>query len=110
MQAINVFSTTELREKVHQLIQLGLTTKEAITTCAIEFNRVSQFPRNYNYKEFQIEIKPKTQVYGSQSESEKALWESLIHFPNKTVVAVGSYLTQLEAALMAEKTINRWIY
>src|SRR5690348_10234249 len=110
MQPINVFSTTELREKVHQLILLGLTTKEAIATCALEFNQASPFPSHYSYKEYQIEITSKKQNYGSPEESEKTLWESIIHLPSKTVVCVGAYLTQLEAALMAEKTINQWKY
>lgn len=75
-----------------------------------ELSDTKGFPSCYLFKNFWIELSPTTEKFHSEAIDTQHSWEALIHSQtqSKTVIAIGSYSTRLEAALKAERLILKW--
>lgn len=100
----------DAEETLGQIKQFDSDSKKGVSILQRELSDTNRFPSCYLFKDFWIELSLSTDRSYLKTASKHLLWEALIHSRSqtKTVIAIGSYPTRLEAALKAEQIILRW--
>lgn len=93
-----------------QLSELNLDNNTGASIISENLSNDTNLPICYLFKNFWIELITVDDKYYQPTTIKNKVWQVLIHSSseNKTVIALGSYSSLLEAVLKTEQVISKW--
>lgn len=101
----------EVLPRYSQLPDLDLGSNTGASIVTQELSNSIEMPICYSFRSFWIELTSMScEKYDSRTDSKNIVWRALVHYGtgSKTVIALGSYTSRLEAAVKTEQIISKW--